>query len=75
MVKIAAPCTAIRIEIFEIEAAGQALILSNRGKHLRGHLRIHFIDNSEGQGASVCDSSSVHEADLLVLHVAAHLRS
>ena len=66
MVKIAVLCTAIRIEIFEIEAASQALILSNRGKHLRGHLRIHFIDNSAGQGAFVCGPSSAHEADLLV---------
>ena len=54
------------VDIFEIEAAGPALILSNWGEDLREALWIHFIDNSAGQGALVRGSSSVHEADLLV---------
>ena len=34
--KTTAPCTAVNVDIFEIEAAGPALILSNWGKPLRG---------------------------------------
>ena len=53
------------LDIFEIEAVGPAIVLSNWGHDMQGMLWLHFIDNEAALASLVKGSSSVMSGEVI----------